>query len=167
MRIVLVIHNVRSAHNVGSLLRTAEGLAIGKVYMTGYTPYPEARNDSRLPHERQKTSLQIHKTALGAEDFLDWQHEADINKCINELADAGFLLVALEQSATAISLDKFETGADIALVVGNEISGIDGSVLETVDQVIQIPMSGRKESFNVAVAAGIALYYLRYGSRQK
>jgi 23S rRNA (guanosine2251-2'-O)-methyltransferase len=164
-RIALVIHNVRSALNVGSMLRTAEGLGVDEVYMTGYTPYPEAKDDARLPNHRQRTSQQIHKTALGAEYFVKWQYESDINKCLHNLTDAGFTLVALEQTPQAVELDKFQGGQDIALVVGNEVSGLDKNVLKKFDQFVQIPMSGRKESFNVAVAAGIALYYLRYSKR--
>jgi 23S rRNA (guanosine2251-2'-O)-methyltransferase len=168
-KIALVIHNVRSALNVGSMLRTAEGFGVSEVVMTGYTPYPESKNDSRLPHHRQKIALQIHKTALGAENFLKWQHISDIKNCLNKLSQAGYLLVALEQSLDANSLDKFRPIQNIALIVGNEITGLDDSVLKSIDKKVQIPMSGHKESFNVAIAAGVALYHLKYGAaaRQK
>lgn len=166
-QLALVMHNVRSTHNVGSMLRTAEGFKVNRVYMTGYTPYPEAKNDDRLPHIRQKTALQLHKTALGAEHFVSWRHEPDINKCLADLLKAGFLLVALEQTADSIDLDEFNGKGDVALIVGNEISGLESSVLNKVDMAVQIPMKGRKESFNVAVAAGIALYQLSYPSRQE
>jgi 23S rRNA (guanosine2251-2'-O)-methyltransferase len=151
------------------MLRTAEGFGVNEIVMTGYTPYPESKNDPRLPHHRQKTALQIHKTALGAEYFLNWQHISDINDCLNKLSGDGYLLVALEQSPDATSLDKFHPTQNLALIVGNEITGLDDMVLRRVDQKVQIPMSGRKESFNVAIAAGVALYHLKYSAaaRQK
>lgn len=159
-RSVLVIHNVRSALNVGSLLRTADGLGIEKVYMTGYTPYPEAKEDVRLPHQRRRTSQQIHKTALGAELFIKWQQIADINECLDKLRSSGFQIVALEQHSKAIKLSRFEAGPKTALIVGNEVTGVEDSLLKLADQIIQIPMRGRKESFNVAIAAAIAIYHL-------
>ncbi len=161
-RLVLVVHNVRSALNVGSLLRTAEGLGAEKVFLTGYSPYPEAKDDSRLPHARARTALQIHKTALGAEYFINWQHQTDINACLDQLTRGGFLTVALEQTPKSQKLSDFRSDRPAALIVGNEITGLDESVLKKIKQHVQIPMSGRKESFNVAVAAGIALYHLRY-----
>jgi len=167
-RIILVIHNVRSALNVGSMLRTAEGFRVEKVYMTGYTPYPEAEDDSRLPHHRRKTGVQIHKTALGAENFVKWQHRPDIDGCFRDLKDDGYMIVALEQTDNAVDLNHFTTSKDIVLIVGNEIDGLDEGVLNMADRRVQIPMRGRKESFNVAIAAGIALYHLRYTQpRQK
>ena len=160
-QLVLVIHNVRSAMNVGSMLRTAEGFGVDCVYMTGYTPYPESKDDKRLPHQRKRIAAQIHKTALGAEDYLEWKHQADIGKCLGMLAKKGFLLVALEQTTDAIEIGKFKESGDIALIVGNELTGIEKSVLSQADKTIKIPMSGHKESFNVSIAAAIALYELR------
>lgn len=158
--LVLVMHDIRSALNVGSMLRTAEGLGVHEVYMTGYTPYPEDKADERLPHHSRRTASQIHKTALGAELFIKWQHLPDINKCFEKLKSDDFQLVALEQAPAAIELDRFKAGPKTALIVGNEITGLEPSVLKRVDQTIHIPMRGRKESFNVAIAAGIALYRL-------
>lgn len=160
-RLVLVVHNVRSALNVGSILRTAEGFGVDEVYITGYSPYPEVKNDSRLPHHRQRTALQIHKTALGAEDFLKWHYISDIDKCLDDLGQSGFSIVALEQTKDSLWLDQFKPTKDVALIVGNEVDGLGKNVLRRVDKKIQIPMRGRKESFNVAVAAAIAIYRLR------
>jgi 23S rRNA (guanosine2251-2'-O)-methyltransferase len=160
MKLVLVVHSVRSAHNVGSLLRTADGLGIDKVYLTGYTPYPEAAADSRLPHMRQKQARQIHKTALGAENFIPWEHVPNIDDCLAALKSDGFEVAALEQTAVAINLDEYSPGGNLALVIGNEISGLDDSVLKESDYQVQIPMKGRKESLNVVIAAAIALYRL-------
>lgn len=160
--IVLVVHNVRSTHNVGSMLRTADGLGIFEVYLTGYTPYPLSKDDTRLPHMAVKTDRQIHKTALGAEKSMVWHHEPDINKLLNELRVQGYRLVALEQTDKAIDLRKLKPSAKIALIVGSEVGGLDKFVMDMCDADVHIPMSGKKESFNVAVAAAIALYHLQY-----
>ena len=98
-RIILIAHNLRSCHNVGSLLRTAEGLGIENVWLTGYTPYPlGSANDPRLPHLAAKLDRQIHKTALGAESSQPWEHEADIEKVLHGLKADGYQLAAVEQS---------------------------------------------------------------------
>ena len=166
-KIVLVIHNVRSAHNVGSLLRTAEGLGVEKVYITGYSPYPEAKTDERLPHVRQKTTRQINKTALGAEKLLSWERFGDIEKCLSGLGGDGYLVAALEQTTQALDLNKFYSNKDIALVVGNEVEGLDQATLGKINIHLQIPMLGQKESFNVAAAGAIGLYHLRYMDKNK
>jgi len=165
MRIVLLIHDVRSALNVGSLLRTADGLGIDEVYMTGYTPYPEARGDSRLPHIRLRATKQISKTALGAEKSVKWSYQPDIVKLIAMLKKDGFSIAALEQVKNSQKLPGFKTNKDIALIVGSEVEGIDKDTLKLADLYLEIPMAGQKESFNVAVAGGIALYQLRWPNK--
>lgn len=160
-KIVLIVHNVRSAHNVGSILRTADGLSTKAVYLTGYTPYPPSPNDQRLPHLAQKTGRQIRKTALGAEATVRWQHEPDITKAMNKLRAAGYLIYALEQTTRSVNLAEAKPPAKLALIVGSEVGGLDKKVLALCDLRLQIPMSGQKESFNVAVAAAIALYHLK------
>ena len=160
--LALVIHNVRSALNVGSMLRTAEGLGVKKVFLTGYTPYPESNKDTRLPHHRRKTSARINKTALGAEHFIKWQHFESLGDCLSVLKYEEYELVALEQTSKAVDLANFKPKLRLALIVGNELSGLDEQSLGLIEKHVHIPMDGRKESFNVAVAAGIALYCLRY-----
>jgi len=160
-KIILVVHNVRSAHNVGSVLRTADGLGLEAVYLTGYTPYPPSPNDQRLPHLAQKAGRQIHKTALGAEVAVRWQHEPDITKAIDKLRTAGYIVAALEQTNKSINLADFKPPDRLALVVGSEVGGLEKAVLELCDVHLQIPMSGQKESFNVSIAAAIALYHLK------
>ena len=160
-KIILVVHNVRSAHNVGSVLRTADGLGLEAVYLTGYTPYPPSPNDQRLPHLAQMAGRQIHKTALGAEVAVRWQHEPDITKAIDKLRAAGYSIVALEQTEKSTNLTDFKPPGKLALVVGSEVGGLEKAVLAHCDIHLQIPMSGKKESFNVAVAAAIALYHLK------
>src|SRR5579863_6553497 len=98
-QIILIAHNVRSTHNIGSLLRTADGLGVKKVYLTGYTPYPLSKTDERLPHLAKKIDARIHKTALGAEKSVSWEHESDVFKVISKLRQDGFLVAALEQNS--------------------------------------------------------------------
>lgn len=160
--IVLIAHNLRSCHNVGSLLRTADGLGVSKVYLTGYTPYPIAENDSRLPHLAEKLSRQIHKTALGAEDFVPWQHRDNIEEVIAELKPDGFVIAAVEQAKNSTKLPYFKPPNKIALLVGREVEGIEPEILAQVDHTLEIPMLGKKESFNVAQAAAMALYRCRF-----
>ena len=161
-RLVLVVHNVRSAHNTGSLLRTADGLGVEKVYLTGYTPYPVTPDDKRLPHIGAKVTRQMHKTALGAEQSVTWEHAAEIRPVIDKLKLDGFIVLALEQAPGSVNLPNYTKKEPAALVVGNEISGLDEEVLGACDTVVSIPMAGRKESFNVAVAGAMALYHLKY-----
>lgn len=160
--LVLIAHNLRSTHNVGSLLRTADGLGVQTVFLTGYTPYPPAPDDSRLPHEAAKLGRQISKTALGAENSVSWQHQEDINPLINRLRTEGYTVAALEQHPQAISLPDFIPPAKLAIVVGREVEGIEAAVLTACDRIVEIPMSGRKESFNVVQAAAMALYHCRF-----
>lgn len=160
-RVVLVAHNLRSTHNVGSLLRTAEGLGIEKVYLTGYTPYPRSEHDDRLPHLAIKIDNQIHKTALGAEQMVVWEHHSGLGPVLAQLRAQGFQIAALEQDPKAVSSAEFQAPHKIALVVGREVEGIEPEVLEQCDIIVEIPMHGHKESFNVAAAAAMVLYQLR------
>jgi tRNA G18 (ribose-2'-O)-methylase SpoU len=160
--IVLIAHDIRSCHNVGSLLRTAEGLGVTKVYLTGYTPYPEEVNDKRLPHIAKKLHLQISKTALGAEDIINWEHKVEILPLLDELETAGYKLLALEQSNTSIPLPQFKPTNKIAMLIGREVEGIDTDLLKRIPDHVEIPMLGKKESFNVVQATAIALYHCRF-----
>lgn len=158
--IVLVVHNVRSAHNVGSILRSSDGLGANHVYLSGYTPYPSSQNDARLPHIAKRVSTRIYKTSLNAENSVAWSHSEDIFGLIETLRK-NYLLVGLEQTPSSILLPKFKSNKDIALFVGNEIDGVPKDVLSKLDICLEIPMSGQKESYNVGVATAIALYHLR------
>jgi len=160
--LVLIAHNLRSTHNVGSLLRTAEGLGVSKVYLTGYTPYPAQVADERLPHLAAKIDKQIAKTALGAEKSLKWRHEADVLAVLHDLKKQGFTLAALEQASASLNLTTFTPPAKLALLVGREVEGVEPEVLAACDLSLEIPMLGQKESFNVVQAAAMALYHCRY-----
>jgi tRNA G18 (ribose-2'-O)-methylase SpoU len=161
-RIILIAHNLRSSHNVGSLLRTAEGRGVKKVYLTGYTPYPRMSADSRLPHLADKIDRQIHKTALGAEASLAWEHADTIEVVIRDMKANGYVVTALEQTDDAIPLHRYQPPDKVAILIGSEVSGIDPELLAHCTQHVMIPMFGNKESFNVVQAAAMALFYLRF-----
>jgi 23S rRNA (guanosine2251-2'-O)-methyltransferase len=158
--IVLIAHNLRSTHNVGSLLRTAEGLGVQKVCLTGYTPYPAQEHDFRLPHESRKIDAQIRKTALGAEQSQAWEYWPSIDDAIASLKQAGYTIAALEQTPHSVPLPDYAAPDNIALIVGREVEGVEPEVLALTDVALEIPMAGQKESFNVAQAAAMALYDL-------
>lgn len=161
-QIILIVHNVRSCNNVGSLLRLADGLGVNKVYLTGYTPYPKIINDQRLPYIVEKLDKKIKKTALGAERSVNWENYEDISKLLKSLVNEDYEVIALEQSDKSINITKNTAGNKIALIVGREVEGIEPEILDSVSKVLEIPMLGRKESFNVVQAASIALYEFRY-----
>lgn len=158
----MIAHNMRSTHNVGSLLRTAEGLGVKRVFLTGYTPYPTSGEDRRLPHIAVKINNQIAKTALGAEKMIQWRHSDAIEPIIEQLQDDDFTVVALEQTTDSTSLLEFKPPQKVALVLGREVEGIEPEVLNKCDQTVEIPMQGDKESFNVVQAAAMALYHITY-----
>lgn len=159
MTINVIAHNIRSTHNIGSILRTADGFGIDKVYCTGYSPYPTQSNDSRLPHLSSKITKQISKTALGAEHSVPCVFAADILKLIDSLRRDNYQIIALEQTANSIMLPSFRPASEkMALILGEEVAGVSDELLKKCDIAVEIPMSGKKESFNVSVATGIALY---------
>jgi tRNA G18 (ribose-2'-O)-methylase SpoU len=161
-QVVLVAHNLRSTHNVGSLLRTAEGLGVHMVYLSGYTPYPSLPNDPRLPHLHQKLTRDIHKTALGAEATQVWEHHEDITTLMAQLKHDGYTIAALEQTPHAQALPTYAPPQKLALIVGREVEGIEPDVLAHTDLQLEIPMAGHKESFNVVQAAAMALYHCMF-----
>jgi tRNA G18 (ribose-2'-O)-methylase SpoU len=157
MQIVVIAHNIRSLLNVGAILRTAEGFGVKQVYLTGYTPSP----DRGLPHVRAKLAKQLHKTALGAENLVKFGDGGEIGALLSFLKEKDYQIIGLEQDPKAIKLPNYQPPKDkIALLLGEETAGLTPELRELCDQLIEIPMFGRKESFNVAVAAGIALYHL-------
>jgi len=160
--LVLIAHNLRSTHNVGSLLRTAEGLGVTRVYLTGYTPYPLQTTDARMPHIAQKIDKQITKTALGAEQTQPWEHQEEISTVLAKLTQAGYTLAAVEQTVDSKPLPDFAVPDKLALIVGREVEGIEPEILAQTAVVLEIPMFGSKESFNVVQAAAMALYHCRF-----
>lgn len=156
-KIYLIAHNIRSLHNVGSFFRSADGFGINKIYLTGFTPSPESKvNPANGEECRQKK--QIGKTALGAEDWIAWEKKQDVLELIKELKSHGVSIYALETDENSQNIYQFAPKFPCAIIVGNEIDGIDKDILSITDTIISIPMSGQKVSLNVSVAAGIALY---------
>lgn len=143
----LVINNVRSLYNVGSLFRTADGAGLEKIWLCGITGFPP--------------SAQISKTALGAEARIPWEYRQNALTLLTELKAKGYQIVLLEQTAQSIPHQDFSPAAPVCLVVGNEITGVADALLQVSDAAIEIEMAGVKNSLNVAVAFGIAAYDIR------
>lgn len=158
--VIVVAHNIRSLYNIGALFRTCEGLGVKKLILSGYSAYPKTKSDKRLPHESLKIDKAISKTALGAEKLLDWQKVDNLSGLIDSYRGKGYKIVALEQSPRSINLFNYKPPAKILLILGNELSGVDNGLMSSADDVIEIPMSGQKNSFNVVVAAAIAISHL-------
>lgn len=156
--IIVIAHNIRSTHNVGSIFRTSEGFGVHRIILSGYTPYPTSRNDPRLPHIAAKLTQQIHKTALGAEAIVPFTYTETPD--VAALQQQGYRIVGLEQSEKSILMPTYTAPDKIVLILGEEVHGIPPELLSQCQDIIEIPMKGKKESFNVSVAAGIALYQL-------
>ncbi len=156
--IIVIVHNIRSAHNIGSIFRTCEGFGVSKIIVSGYSPYPKMPNDARLPHLIEKLTDQIHKTALGAEAIVPFEYQESVD--IESLKKQGYSIIGLEQDKRSVKLSEFTPLNKIALILGEEVHGITAELRDNCDYLIEIAMAGKKESFNVSVAAGIALYQL-------
>jgi len=142
--LVLVLDNIRSLHNVGSMLRSADGFGVKKVILCGITGTPDR-------HAAQKV-------ALGAEKSVPWERAAKTWSVVEQLKNEGYSVIGLERCKGALPIGKFRPPRKVAVVVGNEVTGITPSLRKRIDAIAQIPMNGMKESYNVAVACGIALY---------
>lgn len=168
MEMIVAIHNIRSSYNVGAILRTAEGFGVSRVLFSGYTPRV---HDARvLPHLREKLDHEIHKTALGAEEMLDIYSSDEIISELVRLKDEGWQVVGLENNIQDMRLIRLndlalrgKLGEKVVLVLGEEVGGIARELYNLIDLFIEIPMRGRKESFNVSVAAGVAMYGILLG----
>ncbi|MFS8130880.1 MAG: RNA methyltransferase [Candidatus Dojkabacteria bacterium] len=142
--IVVVLDNIRSTFNVGSIFRTSDGAGVTKLYLCGITPTPD--------HPK------IKKTALGAEDYVKWEHHKNIIEVLVKLKKEKYTIVSVEQSDRAVSYRDFEYPNKVAFVFGNEISGVSNYVMEDSDYIVDIEMHGKKNSLNVATTVGIILY---------
>lgn len=150
MKIKTILHNIRSGHNVGAIFRTADAVGVEKIYLTGYTPTPKTN-----PKE-------IHKTALGAEESVKWEKYKSISYLLKKLKKEKIKIVAVEQHKRSIPYYKFKPKTDLVLIFGNEVQGLNKKILEKTDYILEIPMFGKKESLNVAVAFGIIVYHLKF-----
>jgi len=145
-RVVLVLDNIRSMHNVGSVFRSADAFLVEGICLCGYTPQPPHRD--------------IHKTALGATETIDWIHLPTTLEAVQQLKAKGYKVFALEQAEGSVQLDQFTAASlfPLAIILGNEVEGVDADVLKLCDGCIEIPQFGMKHSLNVSVAAGIVLW---------
>ncbi len=144
----VIAHNIRSLHNVGSIFRTADAFGVTKIFLTGYTGRPD--NYVHI--------AKIAKSALGAEKWIPWEHAKSATKIIRQLKTQKVKIVALEKHAKAVTLQKFKPKFPLALVLGEEVRGVSKTILSLADEILQIPMLGKKESLNVSVAFGVAAY---------
>ncbi len=157
---ILILSDLRSAHNVGSILRTADGAGVTTVYCCGITPYPRLERDLRPEHVIVSNTKQIHKTALGAEETVAVRHADDCLALITTLKTSGYAIYALENNCErAQNIFNFTPNGEFAIILGSETDGLTSEVLNACDAVLEIPMRGTKNSLNVSVAAGIGLYY--------
>lgn len=151
--IVVVLDNVRSAHNVGSVFRTSDSFKVDKVFLCGICPVPP--------------SAEIHKSGLGAEDSVGWEYCEDTMVAVERLRDEGYTIVSVEQTVNSVKLDRFRPYATqesaegtYALIFGNEVDGVSQEVVDASDFSLEIPQFGMKHSLNISVSAGVVLWHL-------
>jgi len=147
-RFYLILPDIRSCHNVGAMFRTADAFGVDKIFLVGYTPHPP--------------KPQIDKVALGAEKWVEWEGCDDLKKLIKKLKKENFKIIGLERTKKSEKIEdlRLKINQSVALIVGNEVEGIKPSILKLCDRVVHIPMMGKKESLNVSIAGGIAMYLL-------
>ncbi len=165
-QVALLLPNIRSTYNVGSIFRTAEVFGVVEIVVSGYTPYPKTNNDSRIPHLANKIDQQIAKTALGTERIVPFKYISDTNQAVEYLISAGYELVALEQNKNSVSLDKYLPASKIAVIVGEEVKGIPQELVNKCSEIVEIPQKGTKESLNVASAVAVLLYDICIGKQK-
>jgi tRNA G18 (ribose-2'-O)-methylase SpoU len=155
---IVILHQLRSLYNVGSIFRTADAVGVEKIYLGGVTPRPI----DEFGRPRKK----LAKVSLGAEKYLSWEKVGSTSRLINKLKREGYKILAIEQSRKSTLYYKFKMRHyhlnKVVLVLGNEVRGLPSSILAKADKILEIPMLGQKESLNVAVAFGIVAYYLRF-----
>jgi 23S rRNA (guanosine2251-2'-O)-methyltransferase len=158
MQLVILLHNIRSAYNVGSILRTADAAAVKRVICTGTTPYPALKNDLRDPVAKNRNNREIAKTALGAETSVSVEYKNDAMEIIADYKRNGWMIYGLEKTAGASDITKAQLSTPDLLALGSETEGLPQHLLDECSEVLEIPQFGQKESLNVSVAAGIAIY---------
>lgn len=147
---ILILHNIRSVANVGAMFRTADAAGINQLYLTGYTPCPFDRFGRRRKD--------LAKSALGAEEFVKWEQKENIFPLLEKLKEEKYFLIAIEQAENSIDYKKVRLKKKNVFIVGAEVTGVPKNILKKCDIVAEIPMRGKKESLNVSVALGIALF---------
>jgi 23S rRNA (guanosine2251-2'-O)-methyltransferase len=147
---ILILHNIRSVENVGAMFRTADAVGVDKIYLTGYTPAPL----DRFGRKRKD----LAKSALGAEEYVPWEQKKMVCPLIAKLKRGGFQIIAIEQDKKSVDYKKVKIKSKNAFIVGAEVTGIPKNILKACDVIAEIPMKGKKESLNVSVALGVALF---------
>lgn len=151
--VAVLLHNIRSVHNVGSIFRTADAAGVSRIFLSGYTPTPIDRFGA--------ARKDLSKVALGAEKSVPWEYKKQPFGILAKLREKGWRIVGVEQDKRAIDYRKFHERGRTLLIFGNEVRGISPALRNTCDELIEIPMHGKKESLNVSVAAGIVLFSLQ------
>ena len=146
----LILHNIRSAQNVGAIFRTADAVGVSKIFLTGYTPLPT----DRFGRKRKD----VAKAALGAEEYVPWRHHTRIDSVLKNFHAEDVQIVGVEQAPEARDFRTFKPNGRTAYIFGNEVHGLSPTILKRCDTVIHIPMIGKKESLNVSVAVGVILF---------
>jgi tRNA G18 (ribose-2'-O)-methylase SpoU len=146
----IILPNIRSSYNVGSIFRTADAVGVSKIFLVGYTPCPFDKF--------KRVNKEIAKTALGAEKTVDWEHVDDIFSLLEQLKKDGFQIIAIEQAENSVDYKTVKLKEKNAFIFGSEVGGISKELLEKCDIVAEISMCGKKESLNVSVSAGVALF---------
>ena len=160
MSFILVLDNIRSAYNVGAIWRTAEAAGVDQLLLVGTTPHPDYAGDPRPPYIADRAAKLVAKTALGAEAIVSFEYYDNIATAITQLQHNHYVVASLELADQAVNLFEYTRPEQFALILGHETNGISPAVQAQCDVTLQIPMAGRKESLNVSVAAGIAMYQL-------
>jgi len=155
-QLFLILHNIRSAYNVGAIFRSADGAGVTKIYLSGYTAMPCTADKI----DKTSPEKMIEKTALGAQHSVAWEKIENLDALLEKLKNENVRLVGLEKTDQAIEIKKYSPAFPMALILGHEVDGVTNDILEKCQDVIVIPMRGKKESLNVSVAAGIAMYDL-------
>jgi len=148
----VLLHDIRSAHNVGAMFRTADAIGVSHIFLSGFTPTPRDRF--------QRPVKEIAKTALGAELTIPWEYLKDPMEIITKLKTEGFVVVGIEQDKRAVDYKTYAPSEKTLLLVGSEVEGLSEELREKCDVLLEIPMRGEKESLNVSVAFGVALFHL-------
>ena len=147
---ILILPDIRSAINVGAMFRTADAVGVDKIYLTGFTPRPTDKFG--------RIQKDIKKSALGAEESVPWEYKESLEKLILKLKKEGFQIIAIEQNQKSVDYRKVKTKEKVAIILGGEVLGLSHKILNRCDVIAEIPMHGKKESLNVSVACGVALF---------
>ena len=154
---IIILHNIRSAYNVGAIFRTADATGVKKIYLTGYSPTPTDRFG--------RVQQEIKKTSLGASETVSWE-QGKFVEVVSKLQQDKTTVVAIEQSKDSQPIKGFKHDYEVAYVFGNEVTGIEETELSLVDAIVELPMLGTKESLNVSVTAGVVMYYEVFNQTQ-